>query len=242
MDGIWVLPFIGIRGFCKVFQLIDGRLPAGKGKEESKAAAENKPAARCAPEATEPDGEKEWEMLLTSQLVARYVKTGEEKYRTEFDRRLKLCGITDRPVMDALFEYNREIIARTKKEETLSRTEFVLASYMDLQNTVLSKPPEAYVEENLFTPSEVVKLFDEAEWHVANSHERDMPAGVWAEMFALSRLGGGKMMLCEAEKLKEMGIPFAQSQKLLRNDQEILCIYKWRYRNCRHPYPVRGQD
>jgi len=175
---------------------------------------------------------------LTSQLAVCHAITDDIAFKEEFFRRLKHCGEEDESVIEALFQYTKDIYAKNQNHE-LGSNEFVLKSYFDRKHRVSDRPFEELVEEDLLTPSEVVKLFDEAEWVFQNLSREGAPADVWEEIYRTTRFypkkQGAKLLVACREKLLGLGLCQLAIQNLISNDKLILNIYHW-YCRLDHPY------
>lgn len=165
--------------------------------------------------------------LLNAQLVALHFMTGDPKYREAFDRRLQAAGIIEQRLKDAVFNYTLDIIRTQHKEKKLSDHSFVTRGIFNLIIPALPRTEEEYLREEVFTPSEVIQIFDEAEWRYWNDHERQMPDEVWGEIFRYSRHGSAKLMTGTMDRLEKLGLSTDQVGAMLRNDQVIIGNYKW---------------
>ena len=78
--------------------------------------------------------------------------------------------------------------------------------------------------------SELCKLIDEAEWHFWNSHERELPDGVWEEICAWRLKGPGAAFAIRYFEMIEQvtGIPGESIAKLSSEQRKHLNQYKWR--------------
>lgn len=181
---------------------------------------------------------------LTSQLAVCHAVTGDDAFKEEFFRRLKRCGEENDAVIEALFQYNKDVYANNQNHE-LGSEEFVRKSYFDRKHRVSDRPLEELVEEDLLTPSEVIKLFDEAEWVFQNLSRENCPKDVWEEIYRTTRFypknQGAKLLVACREKLLCMGLCQLAIQNLIANDKLILNIYHW-YCKFEHPYaPPRAE-
>lgn len=123
---------------------------------------------------------------------------GDFASQEESDRRLRIYGISDAAVRNKLFDAQRDMILAhgRKGEEILVQPGLHIKRWFNLQEPAFpGLSQEQLIRRNDLTPSEVMALFDEAEWHVANSHEKEMPDEVWSEIWAFSRRGGGKLFI-----------------------------------------------
>lgn len=109
--------------------------------------------------------------------------------------------------------------------------------YFDLKTVRFPEDKDFYISHQMFTLSEVVKIWDEAEWHYHNSHENEFMPEVWNEIFKISRYGGGELFV---EYLQSMSdntkTDIKKIQKYVYAEQGLLYKYKW-YPNVREPHP-----
>lgn len=174
--------------------------------------------------------------LLTSQLVAKYMTEEDQAYKGEFFRRLTFAGIEKQALKEAVFEFNRSIIQASNRQAALADIKYMDQAIFSLAAPAFPKQSQAQLAEaNILTPSEVIKIFDEAEWIIVNQHEQDISADVWQEVFSISRMGGGLLLIDMSKKLMELGLSEEQSKTLMRNDQWLLGRYRWGYTH--RPYP-----
>ncbi len=183
--------------------------------------------------------------FLTSQLAVCHLITGDDAWKEEFTRRLKLCGVEEDAVIEALLQYNKDVYTKSENHD-LESEEYVRKCYFNLRNRVYDRPFEDLVEDDLLTPSEVIKLFDEAEWTFQNKYrDKECPNDVWEEIYRSTRFypknEGAKFLIACTEKLLGLGMSKLSAQNLISNDQLILNIYRW---HCKfdHPYAPPRED
>ena len=92
-----------------------------------------------------------------------------------------------------------------------------------------SKTKEDVLKEHFLTVSELCKLIDEAEWHFWNSHEKELPEGVWEEISSWRLRGaGGKSAIAYFEMIaKETGISMERFAPLSSEQGRHLNQYRW---------------
>ena len=176
-----------------------------------------------------------YENLLTSQLVACHIQKKDNTYKAEYYRRLHICGLQRDDIIQAIFDYEAGIIRAQGRIEMLANKDYIYAWFFSLSEPAFDKPISEYVGKNYFSPSEAIKLFDEADWHFANSHEKQLSDAVWNEIFLIR--SKAEILLDVTNKITQIGLSKEQAQNLLRNDQTLLYIHKWKKgRNERNPY------
>lgn len=174
--------------------------------------------------------------LMTGQLVALYKRTHEVPYHDEYVRRLRFIGFSE-PEAENFFMYELMTIKHDAVQR-LADPGYLMGAYFDLGHVLLSQPSEYYVEHQSFLCSEIVKIWDEAEWHYWNSHERDLPSEVWGEIYSLSRYGGGKLFVDYLASMAEHAhTPLEKVRAYSMAEQQLLFKYKWNAdKDERHPY------
>ena len=164
--------------------------------------------------------------LMTGQVLARFVKEGDDAYRDEYLRRLGVLGFTPEEGKQ-LFDYERGILT-PERAERLASPSFMGEMFYDLQHVRLPESKDVYVSRQELTCSEIVKIWDEAEWHYWNSHEREMPEAVWGEIYTISRYGGGALFIeYLMEMAKRSGVEFGKVQAYSAAEQQLIFAYKW---------------
>lgn len=177
--------------------------------------------------------------LMTGQLVARYKKTHDEDYQAEYERRLRSLGFTNQEA-EQLFVFELMILKHDAIER-LASPDYLASNCFDLQHPLLMQDESWYVDHQHFLCSEITKIWDEAEWHYWNSHERkSLPDEVWGEIHRLSRYGGGKLLVDYLTMLSEKsGVDMAKIQAYSAAEQQLIFAYKWnRGQREQHPYPA----
>lgn len=168
------------------------------------------------------------DQMLLSQLIAFYLDTSEEKYIIECTRRLIICGFTKLEITSYL-AYESEIILKNKKKELLD-INYIYGWCFDLHHAVYKESMEHYISNRAFLSAEIIKMWDEAEWHIANSHDRqDVTNDAWNEIYKMSKLGDGFLIKHIEAISKNAGINFKKIHKLTVCEQRIISIYKWKY-------------
>lgn len=177
--------------------------------------------------------------LMTGQLVARYKKTHDEQYQNEYLRRLRSIGF-DEQQANLMFMYELMTLKHFAIDELCS-DDYLRSSVFNLREPVLKQDDSYYVEHQSFLCSQIVKIWDEAEWHYFNSHEhKDLSEEAWSEIHRISRYGGGKLFLDYLESMAEhSSVPFDKVQRYSAAEQQMLFAYKWNAdKGEHHPYPV----
>jgi hypothetical protein len=166
-----------------------------------------------------------FQRILTSQLVAYLIATGEHKYKKEFLRRMKLCGVSDK-IAGKTFIFEEEILRRCPRPE-MTDSEFIAKAKFNLSKCVLEHPMDYYETHFDYPLSYVVKLSDEAEWHFWNSHERNLSDEVWEEIFALSDKNRKLFLPYAMNMVDGLGWTVPEVNKFSYHEQGMLDLYRW---------------
>lgn len=178
----------------------------------------------------------EFDPLMTAQLIALYKKDFDKKYMDEYIRRLVSIGFGEEEATN-LFIFE-SMIMKHDSITMLQSPDYLCGYYFGLQSPFLTHKHDYYVEHQMFTVSEVTKIWDEAEWHFYNSHEKEMPDSVWHEIYTLSRKGGAKLIQDTLRSIADhSSTDFDKIIKYSVCEQNMLFKYKWnKAANEKHPY------
>ncbi len=174
--------------------------------------------------------------LMTGQLIALFKQTKNQAYQEEYLRRLQHIGFSKEEAMN-MFLYE-SMTMKQQSLQLLARPDYLTAHYFGLKEVFLKEPKEYYISHQMFTCSEITKLWDEAEYHYRRSGGRGMPEAVAAEIFKLTRYGGGELfveyLMSMAEHTKT---DISKLQQYAFAEQGLLFKYKWNPKgNEKHPY------
>lgn len=170
------------------------------------------------------------EPLMTSQLAALYLKEQDETCHRRYIERLTEIGFTEADA-DKMFAFECDVIRRFNKQYLLD-PEFTMSWFFGLEHPFFIQYPqtkEDILRERFLTVSELCKIIDEAEWHFWNSHERELPEGVWGEICEWRLKGvGGTFASRYCEMIEETtGIGTASIAMLVALQGEYLNHCKW---------------
>lgn len=201
----------------------------------------NKAAASTASPSPDPTipgvgGRNAYAKYMTGQLIALYKQTHQPEYQTEYMTRLQKIGFSEAE-STRLFLLELMIIKHFSIP-ALAADDYLNSAYFDLQNVRFPESNEYYISHQTFTVSEMVKIWDEAEWHYHYSHEKELSAPVWQEIYAISRYGGGELYLGYIRMIAEHSkIPEDKIHRYAYAEQGLLYKYKWYpQKNEPHPY------
>ena len=179
---------------------------------------------------------------MTANLTKDTLVALQKKYTNEFKKRLKRCGANGEAVR-RIYEYTQGIY-----KKSFDRLDFWGYDYRPRGidrwvfkpgTKIFPKPLLEMVENDELTFSEVMMIYDEAQWHYQNSRDRDFIPEAWEEVEEASghrRKVGEKFYLDrEIEKLTELGMTMKQAQRLMEKEQDLLFLYKWKQK-IEYPY------
>ena len=76
--------------------------------------------------------------LLTSQLAALWLDSGAEEYKTEYLRRMRMCGLDD-DAAEKMLDYELDILKNHPRAEMLE-DDFISLPLFTLKEPFLKKP------------------------------------------------------------------------------------------------------
>ena len=180
------------------------------------------------PGSTDPPGD---DSLMLSQFAAQAVYCGSEAHAEKYLRVLRSLGYRDTEAR-AIFDFECGVLRRYRKDYLLS-PDFTASWFFGLNKPFFGEEPKEKPEllrERFFTLGELCKLVDEAEWHWYNSHERELPDAVFAELAAW-RLNGGGGEFAGAyftAVAKELGLPPDALARYTNHEGTHLKKHKWK--------------
>ena len=225
-ERIFVLvSFLIIAFVSGIICRIGFRLKAGNGKRD----AGNPPMSDSKPVPVRRSARAEkW---MTSQLPALYLQKKKTGYRDDYIRRLESIGF-QKSDAEKMFDFECEVIRKYEKQYLL-HPDFTKQWVFGLKQPFFREYPhtkEDILKERCLTVSELCKIIDEAEWHFWNSHEKELPDGVWNEICEWRLKGpGAEFAIRYFEMIEEVtGIPEDSIAKLSSEQGRHLSQYKWR--------------
>ncbi|MBR5288596.1 MAG: hypothetical protein IKU34_08440 [Clostridia bacterium] len=168
--------------------------------------------------------------LMTSQLAALYLHERNFTYRDIYIQKLAAGGV---PLADAqrLFEFECGVMERHAKPYLLEPG-FTKNWFFGLKAPFFQVYPKTkadILKERSLTVSELCKLIDEAEWHFWNSHEKNVPGEVWAEICAWRMNGPGAEFAMRYFEMiaAQTGVSMDSIAALSNEQGSHLSRYKW---------------
>ena len=202
--------------------------PAASGTPKS----EETPAAAPALDAT---GDFEaYKNRMTGSLVALFKETHEEIYRSEYLRRLKKLGFQSFQAENFfMFEL---MILKYDSREPLTDPRYIYRPMFDLKSEPLPEGDDWYIKHQRFLLSEVVKIWDEAEYIWQRQKALLTDEKVKSRILSLTRYGGAKLFIGYLEMMSEHAhTDMALLHAYARAEQDLLYLYRWK-EVLEHPY------
>lgn len=170
------------------------------------------------------------EKMMTSQLPALYLQENQTVYRNNYVSRLESIGFEKRDA-EKMFDFECEVIRKFNKQYLL-HPQFTGMWFFSLKQPFFQQYPKTkadILKERYLTVSELCKIIDEAEWHYWNSHEKELPDGVWGEICEWRLKGPGADFAIRYFEMieKETGIPEESIAKLSSEQGKHLNLYRW---------------
>lgn len=170
------------------------------------------------------------EKWMTSQIAALYVQEGKEAYRKRYITRLEEIGFSKADAQK-MFDFERDVISRFPKQYLLE-PQYAKSWVFNLKQPFFQQYPktkEEILQERCLTVSELCKIADEAEWHIWNSHEKQLPDAVWQELCEWRLKGPGAEFATRYFNMIEevTGIPESSLASLSSEQGRHLSQYKW---------------
>ena len=163
--------------------------------------------------------------VMTSQLAAIWLETRDDRFRDEYLRRIRMCGLGAQAAQ-AMFDYEAQILRKYPRPE-MTDPDFVRKPLFTLSRPVLSHHA-AYYEKNFeYTLSHIIKMNDEAEWHFWNSHELDLSDEVWGEINMLSDKNKALFIPYAMDLIDNHGWANTNVNAFSFNEQGMLDLIRW---------------
>ena len=169
--------------------------------------------------------------LMTSQFAALYLSENRDEYRRQYALRLSKLGF-DKQETERMFEFECSIVKKFGKKYLLEPN-FFCGWFFNLKQPLFINYPkykEDIIKEHFLTVSEICKMLDEAEWHFWNSHEDSISDEVFDEIYEWRLRGNGMIIANKYFEMieKETGVSSEHLGKLIGEQGEMLCRYKWK--------------
>lgn len=172
---------------------------------------------------------------MSGSLVALYKETHDSKYNEEYRRRLRKIGYSDEEAANMfMFEL---MILKHDNQTNLIDSQYIYRPMLDYRSMPLHEKDSWYVEHQMFLMSEIVKLWDEAEYVWTNSNKYLEDEEIRKRVYSLTRYGGAKLFLSYLRMISEKAhTDIKLVQAYARAEQDLLYIYRWKQGNVKYPY------
>ena len=173
--------------------------------------------------------------IMSGSLVALYKETHDKKYDEEYCRRLRKIGYSDAEAANMfMFEL---MILKHDNQVKLIDSQYIYRPMLDYRSMPLHEQDFWYVEHQMFLMSEIVKLWDEAEYVWTNSNKYLEDEEIRKRVYSLTRYGGAKLFLSYLRMISEKAhTDIKLVQAYARAEQDLLYIYRWKQGNVKYPY------
>jgi len=165
------------------------------------------------------------EKMLTSQLLARHHFLGDAQSLNEFHRRMEACGI-NREKAESFITSDIEIITRLDKR-FLIEPSFIKTWFVKLDEAKLKKDPKEYLINREFAISEISKIFDEINWHNANSAQAPWELDAWLQISELCFRGENPFLNVAVTTLTLLGWSYEEAHRYLFNENKLILSVRW---------------
>ena len=172
---------------------------------------------------------------MSGSLVALYKETHDKKYDEEYRRRLRKIGYSDQEAANMfMFEL---MILKHDNQANLIDSQYIYRPMLDYRSMPLHEEDSWYVEHQMFLMSEIVKLWDEAEYVWTNSNKYLEDEEIRKRVHSLTRYGGAKLFLSYLRMISEKAhTDIKLVQAYARAEQDLLYIYRWKQEGVEYPY------
>ncbi|MBQ5952357.1 MAG: ribosomal protein L7/L12 [Lachnospiraceae bacterium] len=177
----------------------------------------------------------EFKDIMTGSLAALYKKTHEEKYSEEYMRRLCRIGFSEAQAKNLfLFEV---MILKESRTDILADRQYLYYQAIDPTRVPLPEGDAWHIAHQSFLLSELVKIWDEAEYIWVNRKDMLREETVRDRVHSLTRYGDAKLFLGYLRMYEEKtGTPAHLLHEYAKSEQGLLYIFRWLTEGIDHPY------
>ena len=173
--------------------------------------------------------------LMCGSLVAMYNKTHDNSYDIEYRRRLMKLGFSNEEATN-LFMFELMIL-KSDRKEFLTDPKYIYKPAFDYKTVPLPQKDSWYVEHQMFLLSELVKIWDEAEYTWTYSKDKLTDETIKNRVYSLTRYGGGNLVISYLEMMSEKSHTDIELLKTYaKAEQDMLYKYRWRVEAVENPY------
>ena len=172
---------------------------------------------------------------MCGSLVALYKETHDIKYDEEYRRRLKKIGYSDAQAAN-MFMFELMILKHDSRANLID-SQYIYRPMLDYRSMPLHEQDSWYVEHQMFLMSEIVKLWDEAEYVWTHSNKLLEDEEIRKRVYSLTRYGGANLFLSYLRMISEKThTDIKLVQAYARAEQDLLYIYRWKQEGIEYPY------
>ena len=172
---------------------------------------------------------------MSGSLVALYKETHDVKYDEEYRRRLRKIGYSDAQAAN-MFMFELMVLKHDSRANLID-SQYIYRPMLDYRSMPLQQQDSWYVEHQMFLMSEIVKLWDEAEYVWTNSNKYLEDEEIRKRVYTLTRYGGAKLFLSYLRMISEKShTDIKLVQAYARAEQDLLYIYRWKQEGIEYPY------
>ena len=177
----------------------------------------------------------EFHDLMCGSLVALYNKTHDSCYDIEYRRRLMKLGFSNEEATNLfLFEL---MILKSDRKEFLTDPKYIYKPAFDYKTVPLPQNDSWYTEHQMFLLSELVKIWDEAEYTWTYSKDKLTDAAIKNRVYSLTRYGGGNLVISYLEMMSEKTHTDIELLKAYaKAEQDLIYKYRWKVEAVENPY------
>ena len=176
-----------------------------------------------------------YEELMSGSLIALYKMSHDDDYNAEYIRRLTGLGFSEGQAHNMfLFEL---MILKHDHISGLCADDYIYRPVIDPARNPLPQEDSWYIDHQWFLVSEIVKVWDEAEFVWVNRKDELKDEKVRDRVYSLTRYGGGELVMDYLRMVAEKtGTDEKLIQAYARAEQDLLFLYRWKDEEVSHPY------
>ena len=164
--------------------------------------------------------------LLTSQLAAFWLETRDDTYKAEYLYRIQMCTNSEETAK-IWFDFEIKMLQRIPRPELLDE-DFISRPLFTLREPFLPKDVSYYERHFDYPLSYVIKLSDEAEWHIWNSQENESINDLtWEEIAQLSDKHARLFLPFATYMTEHLGWTVESINRYSFHEQGLLDRYRW---------------
>ncbi|MBR2700764.1 MAG: ribosomal protein L7/L12 [Erysipelotrichaceae bacterium] len=169
---------------------------------------------------------KEFKGVMSGSLVAQYKISHDDRSNKEYIQRLMTIGFSE-PQAHNMIMFELMII-KHDKIEMLADRDYILKAVIDKNRDPLPQGDDWYVDHQWFLMSELVKIWDEAEYIWKNERET-LNEDVKKCIYSITRYSGAELFIRYINMIAERtGTDTELVKRYAMAEQGLLFKYKWK--------------